>query len=83
MTDKNTNTPTSEEENLDQVCLLNCIELCALSFGDKPEECAALLDEGLPALATLSTESLQSLSGPLKKLENVLPGCHRHFLCRA
>ncbi|ACS78444.1 TorD/DmsD family molecular chaperone [Maridesulfovibrio salexigens] len=74
MTDKNTNTPTSEEENLDQVCLLNCIELCAIIFrGINPEECAALLDEGLPELATLSTESLQSLSGPLKDLQTSYP----------
>lgn len=70
MTDKNTTLPTSEEENLEQVCLLNCIELCAIIFrGINPEECSALLDEGLPALATLSSESLQSLSGPLENLK--------------
>ncbi|NDV23388.1 molecular chaperone [Desulfovibrio sp. JC022] len=74
MTDKNTPSPASEEENLDQVCLLNSIELCAIIFrGINPEECAALLDEGLPALATLSTESLQSLSEPLKNIAASCP----------
>ncbi|NDV26000.1 molecular chaperone [Desulfovibrio sp. JC010] len=80
MTDKNTNTPTSEAENPDQICLLNCIELCAIIFrGINPEECAALLDEGLPALATLSSESLQSLSKPLKDLEDSCPDITETF----
>lgn len=74
MTDINTNSAITSEDESAQICLLNCIELCTIIFrGIRNTECAAILEDALPALATLSAESLQSLSISVSALAGSCP----------
>ncbi|WP_432738276.1 TorD/DmsD family molecular chaperone [Maridesulfovibrio sp. FT414] len=74
MTDKHNNSAKGAENESARICLLNCIELCTIIFrGIRNTECSTILEDALPALATLSAESLQSLSVPVSALAGSCP----------